>query len=64
MSTQQMRPLSDLPATEGFRFVGIRADGSRLACRNGVRLVRIEVENNPHQWERAKLSDWFVGWQP
>lgn len=29
---QRERPLADLPNTDGFRFTGLRKDGSKLQC--------------------------------
>ena len=57
-----MRPLSELPNTEGFRFVGIRHDGSRVNCRqvreyDGVQLLTGDVADGTR-------GDTLAGWEP
>lgn len=58
-----MRPLSELPNTEGFRFVGIRRDGSRVECTlhyqdpDGNMSLRLRACN-----DRVDCESELAGW--
>ncbi len=58
----RMRPLSELPNTGGFRFVGIRHDGSRVECK------RTTFDLNWHETgPDTACSVWhheLAGWEP
>jgi hypothetical protein len=56
-----MRPLSELPNTEGFRFVGVRHDGSRVECACTVSPGHVKFVGVPGAFI-APLK--LAGWEP